>query len=162
MKTTTLFAMGAVAALASGLSLVVASRASTVVPSRATTPAARTVQFESLLSQLDPDLSTMAAQLQGRASKGRSGVPERQVTWTTEDGTTITARIWLTEVNGKPTQHTSVEARRDLAETANQSFNLQYLNLQQQLQDENRRFTLISNIMKTKHDTSENSIGNVR
>jgi hypothetical protein len=44
----------------------------------------------------------------------------------------------------------------------NQSFNLQYLGLQQAMQDENRRFTLVSNIMKTKHDTAKNAINNIR
>ena len=44
----------------------------------------------------------------------------------------------------------------------NMSFNMQYLALQQKMQDENRRFTLISNIMKTKHDTAKNSISNIR
>jgi hypothetical protein len=43
-----------------------------------------------------------------------------------------------------------------------QSFNLQYLQLQQAMQDENRQFTLVSNIMKTKHDTAKNAINNVR
>lgn len=43
-----------------------------------------------------------------------------------------------------------------------QSFNMQYLGLQQKMQDEARRFSLISNIMKTKHDTAKNSIGNIR
>ncbi len=42
------------------------------------------------------------------------------------------------------------------------SFNQQYLQLQQQMQDESRRFTLLSNIMKTKHDTVKNSISNIR
>jgi len=42
------------------------------------------------------------------------------------------------------------------------SFNLQYLQLQSQLQNENRSYTAISNIMKTKHDTAKNSINNVR
>lgn len=44
----------------------------------------------------------------------------------------------------------------------NQSFNLQYLNLQQAMQDEQRRFTLLCNLMKTKHDTAKNSISNLR
>ncbi len=44
----------------------------------------------------------------------------------------------------------------------NQSFNMQYLALQQKMQDESRRFSVISNIMKTKHDTAKNSISNVR
>jgi hypothetical protein len=42
------------------------------------------------------------------------------------------------------------------------SFNLQYLQLQSQMQNENRSYTAISNIMKTKHDTVKNSISNVR
>lgn len=44
----------------------------------------------------------------------------------------------------------------------NQSFNLQYLQLQQKMQSDNRQFTLLSNIMKTKHDTAKNAINNVR
>jgi methyl-accepting chemotaxis protein len=47
-------------------------------------------------------------------------------------------------------------------EGMNQSFNMQYLGLQQKMQDESRRFTLLSNIMKTKHDSAKNSISNVR
>lgn len=43
-----------------------------------------------------------------------------------------------------------------------QSFNLQYLSLQQNMQQENRQFTLVSNIMKTKHDTAKNAINNIR
>jgi hypothetical protein len=44
----------------------------------------------------------------------------------------------------------------------NMSFNLQYLQLQSAMQDENRSYTAISNIMKTKHETVKNSISNVR
>ena len=43
-----------------------------------------------------------------------------------------------------------------------QSFNLQYLQLQQKMQGENRQFTLMSNIMKVKHDTAKSAINNVR
>jgi hypothetical protein len=42
------------------------------------------------------------------------------------------------------------------------SFNLQYLQLQETMQNENRQYTMVSNIMKTKHDTVKNSIGNIR
>lgn len=44
----------------------------------------------------------------------------------------------------------------------NQSFNLQYLQLQSGMQNENRQYSMVSNIMKTKHDTVKNSIGNIR
>ena len=55
----------------------------------------------------------------------------------------------------------SLETQRTLI-AVNQSFNLQYLLLQQQMQEESRRFALLSNIMKTKHDTAKNSINNLR
>jgi hypothetical protein len=44
----------------------------------------------------------------------------------------------------------------------NQGFNLQYLNLQQKIQAENRAYTALSNVMKTKHDTVKNAIGSAR
>ena len=44
----------------------------------------------------------------------------------------------------------------------NQKFNLEYLNLQQDMQAENRKFTTLSNVMKTKHDTAKATINNVR
>lgn len=42
------------------------------------------------------------------------------------------------------------------------SFNLQYVQLQSPMQHENRSYTAVTNIMKTKHDTVKNSISNVR
>ena len=54
-----------------------------------------------------------------------------------------------------------LNATRQMQETQ-MSFNLQYLQLQSQMQHENRSYTAVSNIMKTKHDTVKNSISNVR
>jgi hypothetical protein len=59
------------------------------------------------------------------------------------------------------TQEQLVQAIKQLEEM-NQSFNMQYLGLPQQMQHESRRFSLVSNIMKTKHDTAKNSINNMR
>ncbi len=42
------------------------------------------------------------------------------------------------------------------------SFNLQYLMLQNKISQENRQFSMVSNIMKNKHDTAKNSINNIR
>ena len=44
----------------------------------------------------------------------------------------------------------------------NQSFNLQYLGLQQKMQSDNRHFTMVSNIMKEKHEKAREAINNVR
>jgi hypothetical protein len=58
-------------------------------------------------------------------------------------------------------QYPQVNATKQLQETQ-MSFNLQYLQLQSQMQRENMSFTAVSNIMKTKHDTVKNSISNIR
>jgi hypothetical protein len=42
------------------------------------------------------------------------------------------------------------------------AFNGEYLRLHSQMQQENMRYTTVSNILKTKHDTVKNSINNVR
>jgi hypothetical protein len=44
----------------------------------------------------------------------------------------------------------------------NQSFNQQYLLLQQRMQGENRQYTALSNVLKTKHDTAKSAINNIR
>ena len=58
-------------------------------------------------------------------------------------------------------QQALLDATKQMQETQ-MSFNLQYLQLQSQMQHENRSYTAISNIMKTKHDTVKNSISNIR
>jgi hypothetical protein len=45
---------------------------------------------------------------------------------------------------------------------ANPSLDLQYLQLQEEMQHEARAATQISNILKTKHDTAKNSLNNIR
>jgi septal ring factor EnvC (AmiA/AmiB activator) len=59
------------------------------------------------------------------------------------------------------TQSQLLDATKQMQETQ-MSFNLQYLQLQSQMQNENRSYTAVSNIMKTKHDTVKNSISNIR
>jgi hypothetical protein len=73
----------------------------------------------------------------------------------------MTMSIRVEQTRGKPKLSTTLEAQREIREMS-QSFNLQYLDLQQQMQDENRRFALLSNVMKTKHDTAKSSISNIR
>jgi len=43
-----------------------------------------------------------------------------------------------------------------------QEFNLYYLQLQEQLSAENRAYTAMSNVLKARHDTIKNAIGNIR
>lgn len=43
-----------------------------------------------------------------------------------------------------------------------QAFSLQLLNLQREVQDENRRFTTLSNVLKASHDTAKAAVNNIR
>lgn len=62
---------------------------------------------------------------------------------------------------GGSSQDDLMNATKQMQETQ-MSFNLQYLQLQNSMQDENRQYAAVSNILKTKHDTVKNSINNVR
>jgi len=42
------------------------------------------------------------------------------------------------------------------------AFTLQYVRLQNKVSSENRAFTLMSNIMKTKHESAKHAINNIR
>ncbi len=64
--------------------------------------------------------------------------------------------------SGKKTSLAPVGSLTKQFQEMQMSFNLQYLQLQSQMQHENRSYTAISNIMKTKHDTAKNSISNIR
>lgn len=43
-----------------------------------------------------------------------------------------------------------------------QAFNLYYLQLQEQISAENRQYSTLSNVLKARHDTVKNAIGNIR
>ncbi len=43
-----------------------------------------------------------------------------------------------------------------------QAFNLYYLQLQEEISAENRSYSALSNVLKARHDTVKNAIGNIR
>jgi hypothetical protein len=43
-----------------------------------------------------------------------------------------------------------------------QAFNLYYLQLQEEISAENRQYSALSNVLKARHDTVKNAIGNIR
>jgi hypothetical protein len=43
-----------------------------------------------------------------------------------------------------------------------QQFNMQMLALQEEVQQENRRFTTLSNVVRASHDTAKAAVGNIR
>jgi hypothetical protein len=63
-----------------------------------------------------------------------------------------------TTTSGPGAESASVE--NTLAQSQEQ--NLYYLQLQEQLAAENRTYSAMSNVLKTRHDTVKNAIGNIR
>jgi hypothetical protein len=53
-----------------------------------------------------------------------------------------------------------LEATRSLQQEA-RTFNLQYLQLQENMQRESREFTALTNVMKVKHDSAKAAIQNI-
>jgi hypothetical protein len=61
---------------------------------------------------------------------------------------------------GVGSQGDLLEATRTMQQEA-QAMNLQYLQLQERMQQENREFTTLSNVMRVKHDTARAAIANI-
>jgi hypothetical protein len=93
--------------------------------------------------------------LAGSQSVGSDGIPLGGSALNSSGGATGSA------ASGGSSQQDLLNQTKGMQEMA-QSFNLQYLQLQEKMQAENRSFSTVSNVMKTKHDTAKSSISNVR
>ncbi len=71
-----------------------------------------------------------------------------------------TAADGATGAAGSSSEGDVLEATRALQQEA-RTFNLQYLQLQENMQRESREFTALSNVMKVKHDSAKAAISNI-
>lgn len=129
---------------------------------RAQLPTADSAILDGLVVRLRQEL--FAAPLRGNLLASASRIVGRAIPGLTEVETTALAEYGLGGIavaTASGGQAALLAATKQMQETQ-MSFNLQYLQLQSQMQHENRSYTAISNIMKTKHDTVKNSIGNIR
>ncbi len=62
---------------------------------------------------------------------------------------------------GKGSDWDLMEAQKLMA-SEQRSFNMEYLKLQNAMQQESREFTALSNIMKVRHDSAKAAINNIR
>ena len=135
-------------------------------------------QHQRVRSQLPPEYQTeldqltaqvkkrlFASRLRGNLLASAAQIVSRMVPGLTPPEATRLAEYVLGGIAGAAAEGSSqtglLNATRSMQETQ-MSFNLQYLQLQSQMQNENRSYTAVSNIMKTKHDTVKNSINNIR
>jgi TolA-binding protein len=60
-----------------------------------------------------------------------------------------------------PSGNSMVDAMARLQESS-QAFSMQYLQLQEQIQQENRQYSTLSNVLKTRHESAKTAINNIR
>jgi hypothetical protein len=75
-------------------------------------------------------------------------------------GTSLGAGADAGSAAGSSAEGDVLEATRTLQQEA-RTFNLQYLQLQENMQRESREFTALSNVMKVKHDSAKAAISNI-
>ncbi len=105
--------------------------------------------------------SSASGQSSGQGTVSMGGNASTLVGGTTSSSGASTTSSIDGLANSGDKQAMLLKAQENMQEMS-MSFNMQYLGLQQKMQDENRRFSVLSNIMKTKHDTAKNSISNIR
>jgi hypothetical protein len=106
-----------------------------------------------------PQLMVSAERLQRTAEQRWDAVLAADEAFTRALRSAVSAEISARRARGEDVSELIAEQAR--LQEMQMSFNLQYLQLQNTMQNENRQFTMISNIMKTRHDTVRNSISNV-
>ena|SRR5689334_12520086 len=100
-----------------------------------------------------------AASVGGLGGPGPAGgVPLAAIPGTTSPAISGTAESPTAATAGGGNETASVEG----ALAQSQQFNLYYLQLQEQLSAENRAYSAMSNVLKARHDTVKNAIGNIR
>jgi len=142
------------------LACAVSGRAAAEAPDPPKTPAGGARAAERYVTETGADLASLDSHFQKyrEAAEKLSALYAKLSAKAAEVGKAGSA---MGAAAAGDSQSQLLQATKNMQETQ-MSFNLQYLQLQSQMQNENRSYTAVSNIMKTKHDTVKNSISNVR
>jgi hypothetical protein len=107
-----------------------------------------------------PQLTLNADRLQRTADQRWDAVLAADEAYMRALRSAVAAEITARRTRGEDVSELMAEQAR--LQDMQMSFSMQYLMLQQQMQNENRQFAMVSSIMRTKHETVQNSISNVR
>lgn len=114
-----------------------------------------------IISAAVSGVSSMA----GAASSGQSAVVGGGVggSFAAGPGTTATVPSTGTSTSVPTIAAGGTDAASQMGSVLQQqaAMNIQYLGLQNQMQQENQTFSTLSNVLKVRHDTAKNSIGNI-
>jgi len=76
-------------------------------------------------------------------------------------GDSVTPALGLGAAHSGGTPDTDMATAQSL-QRESQAFNLQLIALQEEMQQENRRFSTLSNVLRARHDTAKAAISNIR
>lgn len=110
---------------------------------------------------LSAAVSSATSAISGITGVARSGVQSVGGTPGTTGGASGSGAAGGTGATGGAGEWDLMEAQK-LMNAEQRSFNLQYLQLQNSLQQESREFNAVSNIMKVRHDSAKAAINNIR
>ena len=117
------------------------------------------VRDANLNTTVNPNPSSVVASTGGSGGLGTSSTGGVGTTTVSAGGSSMDAVA--NQAAGGSSSAQLLMATQQMQEM-NQQFNLQYLQLQENMQAENRQFTALSNVMKTKNDTAKNSLSNLK
>jgi len=116
-----------------------------------------------LAAPIVPFGTVLAGAVRGAAGPGGSGLPG-SLTTGLAGAAAAGSTTGVAGVAGAAAQASGtgdlLEATRAMQAEA-QAMNLQYLQLQERMQQESREFTALSNVMKVKHDSARAAIANI-
>ena len=117
----------------------------------------------SVIAPIAPAGMVLAGAVRGLAQAASGAARGGLATGTTAPGSTTvgTGAGGTTGSTGASGTSDAFDAVRAL-QAEGQSFNLRYLELQEQMQRETREFTAVSNVMKVRHDAARAAIQNVQ
>lgn len=110
-------------------------------------------------SILSAALARAREKLAGNSSGGMTPTTYSGTVPAGSSGSTLPGQTAYTQSSGGTKNE--VDAMRQLQEEAKQN-NLFFLEIQEKMQQENRKFSTVSNVLKAQHDTARAAINNIR
>jgi len=107
-----------------------------------------------------PQVRAATTSLQQTADQRWNAVFAADRTYMQAVGDAMRAEIALRRSRGENVVGLETELAR--MQEMRMSFSMQYLTLQEKMQNENRQYASVAAIMRTRHETVQNSISNVR
>ena len=113
-------------------------------------------------TQVRPTASATAQPGQGASVGASSGGPSFQAAMTGSGSSPVGGGIVPAVMNKLGGGGDPLMAQTQQMLQESQQFNLQFLGIQEQMQQENRSFSTLSNVLKARHETMRSSISNIK